>query len=679
MSNFTFSKKIPWAIVLRVFALTIILLITIFIIQWLPAQIHKLKQGRVEGISYKYERTSGDEWVGDSAWLEREGVSGEVVVYSADKEAMGVGIFPGSIVLNSEALTTGEIGSPVTLFVKYGNLPVREITLTRRQSYSSIPTLSNFLGLSPLVRLYFAIIFLCVAVLITGIGGIVAFWFQSDAWLAFFVVGAITNLFIPLQNNPSWLLFWSYIPAGMILFLLLFPNGKLNPKWSWMLVFLPLSKNINNNALGRAYLPIWPEYVYNFWSQHRLHIFLVIASILGYRYRKELTSTERRRMAWLILGLILISTRWQWLAFLGVPIGFIQKFNWFTLWTNGGIANVFLSSLFSYGVATSLLLILGVFSYRYRNTFTPMEQQQAKWLILGTFTFILLATILKIFSACYFSLIQQNQSDAAIKLSDKIFLLAIVFLIFCVISALRRFRLWDVDTFINRVLVYGALTIIGGEICQLSVTFIHRTVGSASANQSAFLIFPIAIFLIVTTYKPVRTWLQKLADKFFPPERINFPDAFLEFTPDLRGYFTPSRLSKVLAEKSVEQMEVTYASVFLKNTSGKLQHIKTAFTGKKAPKPVIEKRALSELEEGEIIMPDSNSNYSIIIPLAVPRGKKQNIIGALLLGSRLNELGYSTEMKKKLKKFGEEVGTSLYIAQIKNKDKAAKSPHYKAD
>ena len=665
MLNFNFLKKFPWTTVLRVFALTIILLITIFIVPWLPLQIHKLKQGRVEGISFKYERPSGAV-VGDSASLEYAGVSGEVVVDGADKEAMELGIFPGSIVINSEVLTTGEIGSPVTLLVKYGDLPVREITLTRRQPYSYNPTLSAFLGLSPLVRLYFAITFLCGAVLLTAIGGIVAFWFQSDAWLAFFVVGAITNFFAPMQaTNPSWLLFWSYFPAGLILFLLLFPNGQLNPKWSWMLVFLPLSKNINNNALGRGYLPIWPEYVYNFWSQHKLHIFLVIASILAYRYRKEFTPTERRRMAWLILGLILISTRWQWLAYLGVSMDFIQKFNWFTLWTNGGIANIFLSSLFSYGVATSLLLILGVFSYRYRNTFTPVEQQQAKWLILGTFTFILLATILKIFSACYFSLIQQDQSEAAVKLFDKIFLLAIVFLVFCAVSALRRYRLWDVDTFINHVLVYGGLTITAGEICQLSVTFINRTVGLASANQSAFLIFPIAIFIIVITYKPVRTWLQKLADKYFPPERVNFPEAFLEFTSDLRGHFTPFGLSKVLAEKSVQQMEVTHASVFLKNTSGKLQHIKTAFTDKKTPKPVIEKQALSKLEEGELIAP--NSNYSIIIPLAVPRGKKQDLIGALLLGPRLNGLGYSAEMKKSLKEFGNKAGTSLYVAQIKKR------------
>lgn len=519
MSSFTFLKDNLWGTMLRVIALTVILLITISIVTWLPIQVNKLKQGRVEGISFRYESTSGV-GVGDSASLEYQGISGEVVVAGADKEAMELGIIPESIVLNSEALTTGEIGTPVTLLVKYGDLPVREITLIRRQPYSFIPTLSDFLGLSPLVRLYFAIIFLYTVVLVTGIGSIVAFWFKSDAWLAFFIVGAITNFFIPTQaRNPSWFLFWSYFPAGLILFILLFPNGKLNPKWSWMLVFLPLSKNILNNGFGRGYLPIWTEYVYGFWFQHRLHIFLVIASILAYYYRKEFKPTEWRRMVWLMLGLILISTRQQLLASLGVPQDFIEKFNWFSLWTHGGIADVFLSSLFSSGVATSLLLILGVFSYRYRNTFTSLEKQQAKWLILGIFTFILLGTILKLFSASYFRLIQQNQSDAAVKLFDKVFLLAIVFLIFCIVSALRCYRLWDVDTFINRVLVYGGITIIIGTISLLSasVTFVKRTIGSPIANQSVFPLFPITIFLIVIIYKPVRIWLQKLADKYFSP------------------------------------------------------------------------------------------------------------------------------------------------------------------
>jgi hypothetical protein len=679
MLTFTFLKKLPLGTFLRVFALTIILLITVFNIQWLPMQIHKLKQGRVEGLGFEYISDSGKVGM-DSASLESRGISGEVVVVAADKEAMNLGIFPGSIVLNSEALTTGEIGTPVTLLVKYGDLPIKEISITRRQPISWKPTLSDLLGLPPLARLYFAILFLCTAVILTGMGGIVAFWYKSDAWLAFFVVGAITNFFTPMQaTNPSWLLFWSYFPAGLILFLLLFPNGNLNPKWSWMLVFLPLSKNINVNALGRAYLPIWPEYIYNFWSQHKLHLFLVIASILAIRYRKEFTLTERRRVAWLILGLLLISTWRQWLAYLGASVGFIQNLNGVFQWPGGGVAGIFFNSLFGYGVAVSLLLILGVVAYRYRNTFTPVERQQAKWLILFLALSMPPMIVVGMLHTYYVYPGQFNQfvGDQLTKvgnINDKIFLLTLVFLGLCTTSALSRYRLWDVDTFINHALIYGGLLVTAGTICLATAIFIKQTTTLTAPNQIAFLVIPIAIFLIVVTYKPVRAWLQELADHFFPPERVNFPESFIEFTPDLRGYFTSTELSKILAEKSMEQMRVTHASVFLRNKSGKLQHVRTASTIKNAPKPVIEKQNLSKLEEGESITSNPDSDYSIIIPLSVPRGQGSDFVGALMLGPRLSKLGYSTEMKKSLQKFGEEIGTSLYIAQIKGRRQKGTRP-----
>ncbi len=665
MSNSIFLKRFPWAIALRVFALTIILLITFLNIQWLPMQIHELKQGEVQGLYLEFTGDAGKVVVG-SAGFEHTGYSGEAIVNSADKEANENGIFAGGIVLNSEALTKGEIGTPVTLFVKHGDLPVREIKLVRRQTDPPIPTISGFLGLSPRVRMYLAIIVLCAAVLLTGMGGIVAFWFQSDAWLAFFVVGAITNFFTPMQANPSWLLFWSYFPAGLILFLILFPNGRLNPKWSWMLVFLPLSQNINLNVFGQANFHIWPEYVYGFFSSYGVVLFLAIVGSIAYRYRKALTLAERRWTTGLIAGLIFISTWRQWLIFFGTSIDTIQHLNSLMFLPQGEIWGLH-HPLFGYVGPISFLLILGIVLRRYRNTFTLVEKQQAKWLALGFAISMPLVIVLKIFHSYYAYIRQYDPISTIGYITDRLFLFAWLAFAFSVVSAFRRYRLYDVDTFINRALVYGGLIVTAGAICLSSIIFIDQTVGPISSDQSAFLVIPISIFLIVVTYKPVRTWLQKLADKFFPPERVNFPEAFLEFTPDLRGYFTPSELSKMLAEKSVDQMEVTHASVFLKNKSRKLQHVKTASIIKKVPKPVIEKQALHKLEAGELIIPDSNSRYSMIVPLVVPRGQRLDFIGALMLGPRLNELGYSTEMKKSLKKFGEEIGTSLYVAQIKRR------------
>jgi hypothetical protein len=155
--------------------------------------------------------------------------------------------------------------------------------------------------------------------------------------------------------------------------------------------------------------------------------------------------------------------------------------------------------------------------------------------------------------------------------------------------------------------------------------------------------------------------------KYCKPEGFDFAETFFEFTPEMRTYFTLPELSKILVAKSVEQLGVDYASVFIKNRNGKLQHIDTASIKKKTPKPIIVPQALSELKKGELVVPDLAAAYSTIIPLVLPRNQKPDFIGALVLGSRLNGLGYSTEMKKSLKKLGEEVGKTLYVAQVKKR------------
>lgn len=674
MFNFTLLKNSPWAIILRAFALAIILFTTIFNIQWLPIQIHNLKQGRVYGIVFEIPGTSGKA-VGDSATIEYRRISGEVVVYSADKEANENGLFAGDIVLNPEVLTAGEIGTSVTLLVKHGDLPVRKVELTRKPPlYSYIHTPSDLLGLSSFARIYLAIIFLCTAVLLTGLFGIVAFWFRSDAWLAFFVVGAITNFFTPLQLNPSWFLYWSYFPAGLILFLILFPNGRLNPKWSWVLVFLPLPNNVFYNVLlGRVSLPpsLSLGSIQTMFSRYGLTLFWVIAGVIIYLYREAFTPTERRRIAWLLLGMIFIANWNQWFVYFGASGQFIEYLSPLVLRLQGYYMDLYYPLLNNYIGVISSVLVLGIVVYRYHNTFTPIERQQIKWLVFGLAISMPFAIVLKIFNTYryYLSFRQHNPFAMTGHVIDRVFLIAWLILALSVLLAILRYRLYDVDAFLNRALVYGSLIVIAGVICLSTIIFIDFTIGgNTQGNQKVFFIIPIAVFLIVVTFKPARFWLRKFADGWIKPERLNFAEAFPEFTPELRVYFTISNLSKILVTKSVEQLGVAYASLFIKNKDGKLQHIRTVSAVKKTPKPAINPQTLSELKKGEIIVPAVASAYSIMIPLVLPRGSKPDLIGALMLGPRLNGLGYSTEMKKDLKEYGKEVGKALYMAQVRKRN-----------
>ncbi|MBI5952589.1 MAG: hypothetical protein HY865_13105 [Chloroflexi bacterium] len=642
MSTFTYRENVIWATVLRVLGLSFILFVCILHLQYLPQQIHRLKQGNVQYLDGYYKSDTG-----------------ELMVQFVTDEASEKGLVWGDVVLNPEVLTEGEVGTPVTLLVKSGDLPMREVTLIRRR-YPSIPWPSRILELSPRAHMYFDIALLCMFFSFPALFGLIAVWFRSNVWLAFFVVGAVANSSVLRVPDPLPFLSHSYLSAGAILLFILFPNGRLRPSWSWLLLFL--SCNVLHLAVMwgiSVHIPYWIFY------QHRLELYLIVAGIIAYGWRKFFSVVGWRRLMLFFFGAPMILNWDRWLVYLGASKKFIDKLHLFSSPLRGWVTNLHYPVLSHIGTL-SLFLVIGVVAYRYRNTFTSVERQQIKWLAFGFVVSIPFVVVLNIFQGYYYSLYVQPVVVIR-SMADWLFFLAWVAFILVMVAALRHYRLWDVDMFINRALTYGGLIITAGIICLLTLVFIDQTIGSGLTNQDAFLIIPISIFLIVVTYKPMWIWLQRLADKSFPPDRLNFKETFIEFTPELRGYFTSSVLLKILAARAVEQMGVAHASAFMKNGKGKLRRVETVSTDKKPPRIVIKKQTLSDLEKGELVIQGADSICSIIVPLIVPRGQKLDFIGALMLGPRLNELGYSTEMKEQLKIFGKEIGTSLYIAQIKGR------------
>lgn len=650
MFNFAFLKKIPWGLGLRTLALAFILLIFGLQLRWLPEQIQRLKRGVVYGINFKY-------MVGRS----------EAIVNDVNIKAIEKGVSVGDIVLNPEAMTEGEIGTSVTLLIKSGDAPAREVTFVRESINLAVYTATHtrFVGLSPRVRLYFVLILLWVSVLGTGVFSVVAYLFRSDAWLAFFVVAAITNFLSILGPNIAFLFFWSYFPTALILFLILFPNGRLDPKWSWLLVLSPLPSTFRMVSFYT-----WQQFTRGIFDNFNpIPIFVILYGVI-YKYRKSFTLIEQRRMKWLLFGLILISVPSPWLAYLGFSTRFIQGLNWLLVLHQGEIIGLVTILLASMGLL-SISLVLGVVIYRYRNIFTLIERQKTKWLIFGLALWVPPIAVLKMFNIYYSYSNQYNKLIAAGHISDGIFLFGWIAFAASAVLASFHYRLEDVDSFINRALVYSGLIAMVGVTGLMALVFIDYTLGEITTRQKVFMVVPISIFLIAVSFKPARYRLQAFVDKYFKSEDFDFAKVFFEFIPEIQMDTALPDLLKLLAKRSYEQFGVTYASAFIKNRNGKLQHVSTVLMSGEIPPLVIDIQELSKLKRGELVS-DIDSAYSIIIPLVLSRGENMDLMGALVLGPRLNGLGYSTNMKKSLIDFGQEVGKALYMARIRNQKLSSK-------
>ena len=70
------------------------------------------------------------------------------------------------------------------------------------------------------------------------------------------------------------------------------------------------------------------------------------------------------------------------------------------------------------------------------------------------------------------------------------------------------------------------------------------------------------------------------------------------------------------------------------------------------------------MRAGELVVPESGAEYSLLVPLLVPRARFPDFLGVIVLGQRLNGKGYSTPILENLKTLGSDAGTAIYLSTI---------------
>src|SRR5260221_4148769 len=164
------------------------------------------------------------------------------------------------------------------------------------------------------------IFFTLIVAIWSGVGFLI-FWRRSDEWFALF-----SALFLVIFNTtypgfPISALALAYpglnVPitlmgalgiASVISFLVLFPNGRLVPRWMGLFLLLgiigavlpmvlPLASSLNSNN--------WPG-----WVSGLLPLVVYGAIIFSqiYRYLRVSTRVERQQTRWVVLGIIVVLT-----------------------------------------------------------------------------------------------------------------------------------------------------------------------------------------------------------------------------------------------------------------------------------------------------------------------------------------------------------------------------------
>jgi hypothetical protein len=129
--------------------------------------------------------------------------------------------------------------------------------------------------------------------------------------------------------------------------------------------------------------------------------------------------------------------------------------------------------------------------------------------------------------------------------------------------AILRYRLYDIDTLINRTLVYGSLTTIlvahyFGSVIWLQIAFVELT------GQRSTLAVVASTLVIAALFRPWHRWVQAFVDRRFYRRKYDARKTLEAFSAKLRNETNLDALSDDLVGVVRETMQPAHVSLWLR-------------------------------------------------------------------------------------------------------------------
>ncbi len=206
----------------------------------------------------------------------------------------------------------------------------------------------------------------------------------------------------------------------------------------------------------------------------------------------------------------------------------------------------------------------GVQIYRYLRIYTPVQRQQTKWVVFGVAMGVTIALLAGIIGDAVPGL---SAADSPYHLLDGLFTAFLFLPLPLTIGvAILRYRLWDIDTIINKALVYALLTGLLGALYAGLIIGLTSLAGALSGGQASEqpIILVISTLAIAVLFLPVRQRIQSLIDRRFYRRKYDAEQTLAAFSATLRNEVNLEQVSAQLLSVVQETMQPAYISLWLR-------------------------------------------------------------------------------------------------------------------
>ncbi len=187
-----------------------------------------------------------------------------------------------------------------------------------------------------------------------------------------------------------------------------------------------------------------------------------------------------------------------------------------------------------------------------------MQRQQTKWIVLA------LVVALLIYSSAAF--IPQGGSPTLTKFIGATLLeLGLLLIPIAIGISILRYRLWDVDSLINKALVYGLLTGLLGALYAgliIGLGSLAATITGKNGEQPVVLV--IATLAVAALFQPVRHRIQAIIDRRFYRRKYDAEKTLAAFSAALRSEIDLNDLREQLLSVVNETMQPAHVSLWLR-------------------------------------------------------------------------------------------------------------------
>jgi hypothetical protein len=240
------------------------------------------------------------------------------------------------------------------------------------------------------------------------------------------------------------------------------------------------------------------------------------------------------------------------------------------IWAIGiAVAPTLFDGLLFLGYPLFIGAIIVCIVYRYRRTSTPVERQQTKWVIVGLVVSLLANQAFWI--STQFTPLGQTLYPPLSFLAYQLVLLLVPVTFFV---AIQRHRLYDIDTIINRALIYGSLTaILAGVYIAgvIGVQSIVNAIARTPGGKTSPVLIVVTTLLIAALFQPLRRFIQRFIDRRFYRSKYDTHETLETFSTTLRQEVDLSALTGQLVTVVNETMQPEHISLWLRENERRRQ------------------------------------------------------------------------------------------------------------